>query len=465
MKKGMMMAALLALGAVLLMAGNRRGTGEAVRFGQGDAQTIAKVEALVDDAFALLKENGGAAEAIWPGYTLEKNSVVVCLRDDETREVVRAWQLTTKEKRELTGEELAGVEIPAAGGYSAATVRGKKSIVISVSRDTMDTLAGVAIRNFIYEIGVHEMVHFYYESPFKLMRLANEQRQHGGRGTAFPKAAMPRAYRRMVYDNLVSAFDCPEDEALYLGRAKYWNERWKAEYPQEVFQAKITDYMEGRARYIQYMLCMPQGLGDQAAWMAARLDRSGVPAVSIDKESYLFGFVAGALLDRRGGDWKAQLNKNPEAPVELLLRDVESVADEDAAFNGKLRAAEQAMAEVNETTYAKLAGVEAAERDASVPFLQMKSKFLGGSFQTSDFVNFMDRHVNVDFGGTFESKRGTMQLSGVCVYEEGGAYVLPLTMAHAYEGGVLTIGEGGAVGSVAVTKKTDKDGRIVYTMR
>lgn len=432
----------------------------------GSAPADASIVADVEEAAQLLVEQGGASEAVWPGYTLSRNAIVVCLRDDDTNKVIRAWELTTQGKTELTNEQLAGTEIPGAGAYNSTVFQGKKAIIMSLSTGTVDSLKKVAVRNYIFEIGTHEMVHFHYESPLKLMKLANEQKKHGGRGTAFPKEAQPRVYRKMLYDNLAAAFDNPGEEELYLGRAKFWNEKWREEYPGEYYQTKITDIMEGKARYIQYMLCIPKDLSqeERTAWISDHLDRSPEPSVSMDSESYKLGFAAGVLLDRQGVDWKNQMSKKPEPPVELLLKNVEAVADSMDAFGEKLEISLEQMGQINAELSEKLADIERAETDTGIPFLELSDKFMAGSFETTDFLRYLDQKITVDFGTVFENKNGRLVLDRVAVYDRDGIYVLPLTMAYECKDGRLTIHDGGVSGDILVKQSAGKDGRVIYTM-
>lgn len=436
-----------------------------------DAEADKELEAYVDEAFELLKENGEASEAVWPGYDLSQNAILVCLREDADNKITHAWKLTTTEKSSLTNEQLSGLEIPASGTYNNVEFEGKKSIIISFSKNTLQPLKDVAVTNFIYEIGVHEMYHFHYESFFKLAKLAVEQKMYGGRGTAFPKAAEPRVYRKLLYDNLAAAFEHPGDEADYFGRAKYWNEKWKTEFPGEYYQAKITDIMEGKARYIQYMMCIPQDNFDaeKEERIKELFDKSIEPSVSIDSESYKLGFAAGVLLDRQDPDWKQRITKKPEPPVEYLLKNVEVVIDDSSVYEEKLSISKSQMSEINKEVEVKLEDIKKAESDKEIPFLLIKEKYLVGSFETSDFLNYKDKNLVIDFGGTFESENGTMVISRSSVYEETGwikgSYILPLTMEYEVSGERLRIDNGKVSGDILVKQTKDKDGRIIYTMK
>lgn len=432
-----------------------------------NAKRDAEMEAYVDEAFELLKSNGKDAAEVWPGYELPRNAIIVCLRDDATNKVIRAWKLTTMEKTELTNEQLAGVEIPAAGTYGKLKFEGRKSIIIAINKATIPGLEKVAIANFIYEVGTHEMVHLHYESPFKLIKLANEQQKHGGRGTTFPKVAEPRVYRKMLYDNLVAAFENPDEENIYLGKAKYWFEKWKAEYPGEYYQIKVTDVLEGKARYIQYMLCMPQDLSDteQAVWIAEHFDRSQEPSASMDSESYKLGFVSGVLLDRRETDWKKQVTKKNVPITEYLLGSVELVEDDNAQYEKLLQTSKAQMAEINAELDGKLENIKQAEKDIRIPFLQMDQKTMAGSFETSDFLNYMGKKLTVEFAGTFENKKGTVKIDHLNVYQVDNMYALPITMKYTLSDGRLIIEDGGVSCDILVEQSTDKDGRTVFTMK
>lgn len=434
-------------------------------------QEKSEFEKDVHEAFELLKDNGNKSQDIWPDYDLSKNAIVVCQRDDQTNRVIHAWKITTNEIKVLTNSDLSHIEVPAAGSYNGVEFENTDSIIIALNNEVLPALQKVAISNYIYEIGTHEMVHFHYEAPFRLLKLSLEQKMHGGRGTEFPNAALPRVYRKMIYDKLVMAFENPLDEKLYLGQAKYWYEKWEDEYSKEYYQIKTTDYMEGKARYIQYMLCMPSNLSQQekALWISDHFDKTNEPSKSMDNESYKLGFVAGVLLDRQGNDWKDKLTRKTQTPVEYLLKDVQLIQDESHDFEEKLEISKKQVDKVNRDIESKIANITNANNDVYIPFLEMSDKYMVGSFETSGFIKYMGENITVEFGGTFENDNGVIQISHLSVYERNkfmkDTYILPLTMDYKIEKDHLIIENQDVSCDIKVKQSKDKDGRIIYSMQ
>lgn len=431
---------------------------------------VSEFEKDVDDAFQLLKLKGNSTKNIWPEYDLSQNAIIVCQRDDETNQVIHAWKLTTKDKTLLANKDFLDVEVPAAGSYNGTEIEGINSIIIAINKKTVPSLKDITILNYIYEIGVHEMVHFHYEPMFKLLKLSLEQKIHGGRGTEFPNVAQPRVYRKMIYDNLVKAFENPQDEKMYLAQAKYWYDKWEKEFPKEYYQIKTTDYMEGKARYIQYMMCIPENLSDKdkTSWIIDHFDKSLTPSISMDSESYKLGFVAGVLLDRQGFEWKKQMTQKTQTPVELLLKNVVSKQDESEDFQKKLQISKQQVEKKNQEIEKKISHIKEAENNIQIPFLKIDDKFIDGSYETSGFIKYLNKNVTVEFKGTFENQNGTININHCSVYEQEGlfqgAYILPLTMEYSLSNGRLVIHSEDAFCDIQVKQTKDKDGRILYIM-
>ncbi|MEG1584375.1 MAG: glycosyltransferase, partial [Anaerovorax sp.] len=108
----------------------------------------------------------------------------------------------------------------------------KEGIVMSINKGLIPMLSFMNF-NYIYDVAVHEMYHFYGDNMEKYDEVVKDGANNNERYTAFPKEVMPRVYRKMIYDNLVLAYENPTDEKIYLGKAKYWNEKWGKEYLDE----------------------------------------------------------------------------------------------------------------------------------------------------------------------------------------------------------------------------------------
>ena len=430
-----------------------------------------EIESHIDEASKMLKKHGEVSKKVWPEYDLSQNNIIACQIDDTTNEVINAWKLTNKEKVKLTAEQIKDLNIPSSGTFNGVKFEGKKSIVIGISKDKLPDLNKIANFNIVYEMGVHEMFHLYYESFKPLMKIAKQSNELGGRGTEFPKQAEPRVYRKMIYDNLVLAFENPKDEDIYLGKAKYWNEKWKTEYQKESYQTKLYDILEGKARYIQNMMSISyNGISDieETNKIINIFDKNTNPSDSTDSESYKLGFVAGVLLDKKDSNWKEEITKNPETPVELLLKDVKIINDDTKDYEEKLKTSKEQLKEVNKDIDLKLENIKQAEKNTAIPFLQLSQKSLKGSFETSGFIQYMGSTINTDFGGTFENKNGDIVLKNLSVYSTDGrksSYILPIDMDYKISDGRLIIDNEFVKGDIKVKQTKDKYGRTIYIMK
>ncbi|MEF9992627.1 MAG: hypothetical protein RRZ84_07980 [Romboutsia sp.] len=438
---------------------------------QSEADPV--IESHINEAFEMLKKHGEMSKQVWPDYDLSQNNIIACEIDDFTKKITNAWKLTTTTKSRLTKEQINSLEVPPIGAYNSTKFEGKKSIIIGISKSRLQELNNFTNYNFVYEVGVHEIFHIYNEPFMSLIKISIKSKNSGSRGTEFPKKAEPRVYRKMILDNLVLAFENPKDEKTYLGKAKYWNEKWKSKYPEEYYQGMTYDILEGKARYIQNMMCiMYDGISDEEKVSEIKnlFNKSSNPHESIDAESYSLGFVAGVLLDRGGSNWKKKITKHPEAPVEYLLKDVNIIKGNYSDFEEMLKVSENQMREVNKNIDSKLKTIKEGENDVNIPYLQIKSKFLNGSFETSDFINYLDLDldVNLDFTGTFKNKNGSIYLKNLSIYsskDNKNDYVLPLNMDYKISNGRFIINNENIKGDIKVKQTKDKDGRIIYIMK
>lgn len=441
--------------------------------GENDTQSEVdpSIESHINEAFEMLRKHGEMSKQVWPDYDLSQNNIIACEINDSTNEIINAWKLTTTTKSRLTKEQMNSLEVPPIGAYNGTKFEGKESIVIGLSKSTLPDLNEIVNFNYVYEVGVHEMFHLYYEDLKPLIKMVIKSNNLGGRGTEFPKQAEPRVYRKMVLDNLVLAYEHPKEEKTYLGKAKYWNEKWKAEYAGEYNQGMLYDILEGKARYIQNMMCiMYDGISDEEKVNAIinTFDKRDNPNESIDSESYSLGFATGVLLDRSGSSWKEEITKNPETPVDYLLKNVEIIKDTSLDHKDLLKVSEEQIDEVNKSINPKLKDIEESKNNFDIPYLQINEKLLNGSFETSNFIRYLDSNISVDFGGTFQNKNGSIIVKNVSVSSTEGKnsnYILPLNMDYKISDGRLIINNENIKGDIKVKQTKDKEGRIIYIMK
>lgn len=427
--------------------------------------TVEQVDEEVDAIYSLLKQHASTSEEVWQGYDLTKHNIIVFELDDTSGETLNAWSISNEKKTTLEEEQIKNLNAPSIGGFAPLSFDGIESIALSFSKATLPYLNTVMNNNYIYEVATHELYHLYHDPIENYQLLEGEEVE---RYTVFPKDALPRVYRKMIYDNLVLAYENPTEESLYLGKAKYWNEIWKVEYSSEYNQSKVIDIAEGKARYIQNMLCVDlENDPDISSTIKSMMIKDHNPFDSIDSESYELGYLSGVILDRINPNWKSEISENPERPLELLLENIESIKDEDKVFTSILKKAEKETAKENKIIKSKLSDIDLAQQSIDVPFLRISGDFMNGSFKTSDFIGYDDSVISLNFSAGFQSGKEKIELKDVSVYimeSEDNTYILPLTMKYTIDNGYILFNDTKVSGNVKVQESRDTEGRLVYDM-
>lgn len=438
------------------------GQGLLLKVSGHQALTSAQMEEEIDKVYVLLKEH--AQSKVFLDYELTKHNIVIVEIDDATGEKINAWSLNTNEKTNLTKDEIDNIEAPAIGGYNSLFFRGKDSIVLSTSKSTLPLLNSVLPVNYLYEIATHEMYHFYYDPIERYEKLGKAAQD---RYTIFPKQVLPRVYRKMVYINLVGAYNHPQDETSYLGQAKYWYEMWVREFPNEHESSYVTDIAEGKARYVENMLALSVDDEEKAQSQIKKMIFINDKLFDdISSESYELGFISGLLLDTQSPSWKEKINKTNERPVEMLLADVQPIQGDQKEFDKILKKAGKKIEKDNEKIQVKLENIDLAENDTNIAFLSIDNKFSSGSFSVSDFISYMGNVICLDFSADFTSGMDKIKLKSISVYQsqESDAYILPLTMDYKLENGYIILDDSKAQGKIKVKETKNNDGRLVYIM-
>lgn len=476
MKNKKIIIAMIAVGSILLLGvglvlkANKVDKNTHKIIQEGKELTKAKtVEEYVDNAFKMLIKHGPMSNEIWDGYDVNNKNILVAERDNDTDKVLRAWKLTTTDKRDLTKSEINEIQFPTVGGYNKVNFENKQGITLSISQKMLSIFSFMDF-NYLYEVAVHEMYHFYGDDMKKYDELSLDSQDNLDRYTKFPKESSPRVYRKMVYDNLVLAYENPSEQKLYLGKAKYWNEKWKKGYPEEYRQSSVTDIGEGKARYIEYLMCIDyKGISKEERINSIKsiFNKDIEVLDGVDSESYELGFVSGVLLDNIKPDWKKEIDNQPQRPVEMLLKDIEVVKDDSDHFDKVSKKANSQMEKSNKEIEEKITNIENAESDKNIPLLQLKGSSMDGSFSTTDFIEYKGKIIVVDFGATFKVTDGIAKINEVSSYlsnEEDNVYNLPLTMKYKIENNRLIINEKGVSVDAKVKEVKNKDGRKLYIM-
>ena len=163
-----------------------------------------------------------------------------------------------------------------------------------------------------------------------------------------------RLLRVQLIESLRQAILQPDDAAAHLSAARWWYDRYCAEYPRECELATLSDRLEGTARYFDMALCVRSALGMDAdapalhaAYQALVREDYALDAARYDgyadSESYDLGGAACILLELQGASgWQERIEAG-ETPVAVLLEGVPPVPQaEDPSLAALVQAALQA---------------------------------------------------------------------------------------------------------------------------
>ncbi|WP_103064053.1 hypothetical protein [Actinomyces qiguomingii] len=419
---------------------------------------------------------------VWPGVDYTQHRIVA-LQVDEQFQATRAWAISTEGHRELKAEEFADIEPPSS--YGKVTFEGQPSITLNLGQAasasngpghgeeeaaSMNSTPSITATGssaptadltdpatFAFALMTHELVHFYYQGEINVSASSS-------RDTPYPYEARPRTLRRMLLDRLRLAATEADKRAEHLGHARHWLDTWKSEYSQEAQDIHHYDIAEGVARYVEYM-----ALSIQADQSAEQLQARQAPLlgsesldVSVDVESYAFGFVTGVLLDATKPDWKNGFYASDKTLTELLLEDVTAVPEEvDPAVSGKV---DELIKESDEYTAPDIKKIDDAEADTSVAYLRVHKYGeigYGGSFAYKDKVVLTTTILVLSNEGQ------NLQILGVPTFTgtDRQTLTVPLVDApHSYADGVLKV-DGNEITGTIKAEKTTENGREVFVAK
>ncbi|WP_255805158.1 hypothetical protein [Treponema putidum] len=175
---------------------------------------------------------------VWPGYDYTEHNFLIFYLDEES-DVKEAKLLNINENRALKKTEYENITPPNPEGYDQIQFQGKPSIVMNVDDDVMQAENSV---NELYKTATHEMVHFYYQKDVQASA-------ESSRSQIYPIEDTPRILRRMLYTRLIQAFENPDKQDEYLGKAKFRLDKYNDEFKSEADSIRATDIAEATARY------------------------------------------------------------------------------------------------------------------------------------------------------------------------------------------------------------------------
>ena len=313
--------------------------------------------------------------------------------------------------------------------------------------------------NELYKTATHEMVRFYYQKDVKASADSN-------RSQIYPIESEPRILRRMIYIRLIQAFENPDKQDEYLGKAKFWLDKYNTEFKDEADSIRATDIAEATARYTEnFGMFIGKNLSEEYLRKEAeKYIMKEQIFIAADKESYEIGYVAGLILDEKHPNWKENYYSTGKGVPEVLLEDVSSVSDEpDKEIVDKIT---KEVDSSNEAAKAKLNDVIADKDDIKIPLLHLDVSKGSKSFYAVNMFKYQDFSVMAGYSSKFNVKGKNVEINNTAIisgYEEENQYLrIPLTMDYDIKDGVLTIDSEHLKADGIEVETSEEDGRTIY---
>ncbi|WP_253812335.1 hypothetical protein [Treponema vincentii] len=365
--------------------------------------------------------------------------------------------MNVNENRSLRKKEYENITPPNPEGYDQIQFQAKPSIVMSVDDAVMKAEDSV---NELYKTATHEMVHFYYQKDVQTSA-------ESSRSQIYPIEREPRILRRMIYTRLIQAFEKPDRQDEYLGKAKFRLDKYNDEYKSEADRIRATDIAEATARYTEnFGMFIGKNLSQEDIRKEAdKFIRKEQIFIAADKESYEIGYVAGLILDEKNQNWKENFYATGKGIPEVLLANVTPIPDEpDKKIEDNI------TKKVNSTNKAdadKLKDVITAKDNTDIPLLHLDVSKASKSFYAESMYRYQNLSVMAGYSSTFTVKGKNVEIKDTAIisgYEEEHQYVrIPLTMKYDSKGGILTIDSPSLKADGIQVKTSKENGRIIYS--
>ena len=413
-------------------------------------------DAYVDRVSELVKLNWPAMHKVWSGYDYTNHNFLIFYLNEEGA-VKAAKLLNINENRNLEKKAYEKITPPNPEGYDQIKFQDKPSIVMSVDDDVMKAEDSV---NELYKTATHEMVHFYYQKDVQASA-------ESSRSQIYPIESDPRGHRRMLYTRLIQAFENPDKRDEYLGKAKFWLDKYNTQFKSEADSIRATDIAEGTARYTEN-LGMFIGKDLSKEYLRKEADkfiRKDQIFMAADKESYEIGYVAALILDDKNPNWKDTFYATGKGIPEVLLENIAPIPDKP-----DWKIIEKIIKEVNstnETAKDKLKDIIAAKDNTGIPLLHLDLSQVSKSFYAAGMFKYQNLSVMVGYSSKFNVNGKNVEIINTAIisgYEEENRYLrIPLIMKYDIKDGMLTI-DSDHLKADGISVKTSKEGgRTIYT--
>ena len=454
--------AVVMLAGIFLTACSKNSENEPAGTGTKNQETISKVSndisfnGYVDEVSKLVKLNWPAMNKVWPGYDYTEHNFLIFYLDEEG-DVKEAKLLNIHENRALKKTEYENITPPNPEGYDQIQFQGKPSIVMSVDDAVMQAENSV---NELYKTATHEMVHFYYQKDVQASAGSS-------RSQIYPIESSPRILRRMLYTRLIQAFENPGKQDEYLGKAKFWLDKYNDEFKREADSIRATDIAEATARYTENLgMFIGKNLSKEDLRKEAdKFIRKEQIFIAADRESYEIGYVAALIFDEKNPNWKEKYYSTGKGIPEVLLENTTPISDKpDKKIVDKIT---KEVDSTNKAAKDKLKDIIAAKDNTGIPLLHLDISQVSKSFYAESMFKYKDLSVMAGYSSKFNINGKSIEIKNTAIisgYEEVKQYLrIPLTMKYDIKAGILTIDSEHLKADGISVKASKEDGRTIYT--
>jgi len=378
--------------------------------GTTGGEPLTRIEQVLQDVSIGMYE---CPDRVWPGPVLDNYRSRQLLFASESEDTAWLWNdqvADTGDPPRVTMGPLSSLPPEWTATFNVSSINGIPTVGISMDNTLAPEDEDVYV-DFASVLAFHEGFHFLSGQDTWAVGV-------GSRSLPYPEPWEPRYVRA----ELIAALRAMLEDGDGPERARYWQDQWLADFPDEVADASPYDVTEGSAEYAAIISTALAKLGCDAEDTAiideavAHLDDGFVgTGFTGGREFYDTGVLAGLLLRQDGIDGWEATTETGDTPTEQLLAGASADPQEE---NGDLRAEVEAAVEARNTMVGMEIDPMLADLQSSdayrmvIDFAWLQGSFsLGGFYYLAD--DPMQPEVWLTLGGLFVTSGGeTIELTG-----------------------------------------------------
>lgn len=303
--------------------------------GTTGGEPLTRIEQVLQDVSIAMYE---CPDRVWPGPVLDNYHSSQLLFGSVEEDTAWLWNDQVADMGDpprVTMGPLSSLPPEWTATFNVSSINGIPTVGISMD-ETLAPEGEEPYVDFASVLAFHEGFHF-------LSGQSSWPVNNGSRSLPYPEPWEPRYVRAEITAALRAMLEDGEGP----GRARYWQDQWLADFPNEVADASPYDVTEGSAEYAAIVSTALSKLGCDADDTAvldeaiAHLEDGFVgTGYTGGREFYDLGVLAGLLLRRDGAaGWEAAAETG-DTPTELLLAGASAEPQsEDADLRAEVEAA------------------------------------------------------------------------------------------------------------------------------